>query len=117
MMRLRWKTQQRELNEVRNQVGLDRGKVSAAVHDVLARAGVDPAVMPEIADSYFYAIRRIVQFAEIPTWIGGYEKAMADEKNDHARAVQLANQAVIDSMGSGQIKDLSAVQRAPMGRL
>lgn len=117
MMRLRWKTQQRELNEVRNTVGLDRGKVSAAIHDTLARAGVDPGSMPAIADSYFYAIRRIVQFAEIPTWIGAYEKAMADAANDPARAVALANQAVEDSMGSGQIKDLAAVQRAPMAKL
>lgn len=117
MMRLRWKTQQRELNEVRNTVGLDRGKVSAAIHDTLAKAGVDPGAMPAIADSYFYAIRRIVQFAEIPTWIGAYEKAMADSATTPDRAVALANQAVEDSMGSGHIKDLSAVQRAPMARL
>lgn len=117
MMRLRWKTQQRELNEVRNQVGLDRGKVSAAIHDTLAKAGVHPDVMPEIADTYFYAIRRIVQFAEIPTWIGAYEKAMADPVNDRPRAIALADQAVIDSMGSGHVKDLAAVQRAPMARL
>lgn len=117
MMRLRWKTQQRELNEVRNTVGLDRGTVSAAIHDTLAKVGVDPGAMPAIADSYFYAIRRIVQFAEIPTWIGAYEKAMADAATTPDRAVALANQAVEDSMGSGHIKDLSAVQRAPMARL
>jgi hypothetical protein len=117
MMRLRWKTQQRELNEVRNTVGFDRGKVSAVVHDALSKVGVHPDAMPEIADTYFYAIRRIVQFAEIPTWIGAYEKAMADPANDHGRSVALADQAVIDSMGSGQIKDLAAVQRAPMSRL
>lgn len=116
MMRLRWKTQQRELNEVRNQVGLDRGKVSAAIHDTLAKVGVDPARMPEIADSYFYMIRKIVQVAEIPTWIGAYEKAM-DGQNGHERSVALADQAVIDSMGSGHIKDLAQVQRAPMARL
>jgi hypothetical protein len=117
MMRLRWKTQQRELNEVRNQVGLNQGKVSAEIHDALAKLGVDPHVMPVIADSYYYMIRKIVQFAEIPTFLGAYEKAMKETNANHEKSIQLANQAVIDSMGSGMVKDLSQVQRGGMGRV
>jgi hypothetical protein len=117
MMRLRWKTQQRELNEVRNQVGLNQGKVSAEIHDALAKLGVDPHVMPVIADSYYYMIRKIVQFAEIPTFLGAYEKAMKETNANHDKSIQLANQAVIDSMGSGMVKDLSQVQRGGMGRV
>lgn len=55
--------------------------------------------------------------ADVPTWWGAYEKALADAPVDvdadavEARAVALADQAVIDSQASGQIKDLAAIQR------
>ena len=95
-MRLRAKTMQREINEIRNQV---EGKNTALV------------------SSYFYLITKMQLVADIPTWLGQYHKAIeggADELNARAQA----DQAVIDAQGSGQIKDLSAIQRGgPMLKL
>ena len=92
-MRLRAKTLQREINEIRNKV---RGKDS------------------KIEASYFYLIQKMQLVADVPTWWGAYEKAMATEA-DEARAIALADQAVIDAQGAGQIKDLSGVQRGSAG--
>jgi len=102
-MRLRGKTQQREINEVRNELRL-RGKLS------------------KVEDSYFWFIAKGQQLVDIPTWMGAYEKAMADGETDpdvrdmsaeaqEARAVALADQAVLDSQGGGQVKDLAQIQR------
>lgn len=88
-MRLRGKTLQREINEIRNRV---RGKSSA------------------IEASYFYLIQKFQMVADVPTWLGMYEKALA-EGADEARAVALADQAVLDAQGGGQVKDLAEIQR------
>lgn len=52
---------------------------------------------------------RMQTLVDIPTWIGAYEKAMS-EAPDEARAIALADQAVIDSQGSGLLKDQSAIE-------
>ena len=90
-MRLRGKTQQREINEIRNKVASGRK-------------------MSQLESVYFYFIMKAQQMADIPTWLGAYEKAV-DEGNDPGRSVALADQAVIDSQGGGAIKDMAAVQR------
>lgn len=89
-MRLRSKTLQREINEIRNKV-----------------AGKDSM----LEASYFYFIQKMQLIADLPTWYGAYDKAMAQEDMTEAKAIALADQAVIDAQGSGQIKDLSQVQR------
>ena len=92
-MRLRNKTFNRELSEINGRVTHGKGKVRT------------------MADaSLFYLIQKMQLVADVPTWIGAYEKAQA-EGHDEARSVALADQAVIDSQGGGQTKDLSAVQR------
>jgi hypothetical protein len=116
-MKTRGATQFRELNEIRNQVGLDTGRIRGWLQDTFAKAGVDPSRMPVLADSYFYLIQKAQQLADIPTWLGAYEKAMADGKNTEDRAVALADQAVIDAQGSGHIKDLAKVERTPLGKI
>jgi hypothetical protein len=90
-MRLRGKTLQREINEIRNKVD---GKNSA------------------LEASYFWLIQKVQLVADVPTWLGAYRKAL-DTGSDEATAVALADQAVIDSQGGGQIKDLAEVQRGP----
>lgn len=89
-MRLRGKTMQREINEIRNKVTGDDSLIEA---------------------SYFYLIQKMQLVADIPTWWGAYEKAMHDENMTEDRAIALADQAVIDAQGAGQVKDLSAIQR------
>ena len=87
----RTRTRFRELNELRNQVQ-DQGPVKTAVQR-----------------GAYYLMMKCQQMVDVPTWWGGYEKAIA-EGNDEARAIALADQAVIDSQGGGQTKDLSAIE-------
>lgn len=61
--------------------------------------------------TFFLLIQKLQAGVDYPTWLGAYEKAMSDPKNDESRAIALADQAVIDSQSGGQIKDLSQVQR------
>lgn len=90
-MRLRAKTQMREVNEIRNQV--EKGGAMSAV-----------------TGSFFYLTAKLQMVADMPTWLGMYEKAMA-EGADEPKAIALADQAVLDSQGGGQIKDLSGAQK------
>lgn len=95
MMRLRHKTFQREINEVRNKLGSQ-----SAIRRVLGPA----------EDSYFWLIGKAQMVADVPTWFAQYEKSMAAGENE-SQAVDLADQAVLDSQGSGLVKDLSGIQR------
>jgi hypothetical protein len=98
-MAARARTRFRELNELRNQVQ-DRSRFK----EVIGRY------------SYFLMMR-VQQIVDVPTWWGAYEKAIT-EGHDEARAVAMADQAVIDAQGSGQVKDLSAIERGgPVLRL
>jgi hypothetical protein len=98
-MRMRAKTQMREINEIRNKTRL-RGQISA------------------MEDTYFWLITRLQLVADIPTWLGAYEKALSENPTDEARATALADQAVLDSQGGGQVKDLAQIQRGgPAWRL
>jgi len=116
MMRMRGQTQQREINEIRQQIGLSTGRVTGWVDAALEAVG-DPVTRHGIADSYFWMIQQMQRVADVPTWLGAYEKAMARGEQED-RAIALADQAVLDSQGGGQIKDLSQVQRGgPMMKL
>lgn len=98
-MKLRAQTLNREINEIQNRV---RGK--SAARAVFDRAMFLPLEMTQLA-------------VDTPTWWGAYQKALA-EGNVEDRAVALADQAVIDSQSSGQVKDLAAIQRGgPLKKL
>lgn len=88
----RSRTQFRELNELRN------------------RVQDESATMRNIKLGTYFLMMRMQRMVDMPTWLGAYEKAIADG-NAEERAVALADQAVIDSQGSGMTKDLSAVER------
>jgi hypothetical protein len=91
-MRLRSKTFNRELSEIRGKVA---GQSSLA----------------QVRDGVLFALMQKMQLvADVPTWIGQYEKALAEGRDD-ATAVAMADQAVLDSQGGGQTKDLAQVQR------
>jgi hypothetical protein len=109
-MRSRARTQQREINEIRNAVGVSTGKLTGWVDEVLRKTTFDLVTKQAIADSYFVMIQKMQQVADIPTWLGAYEKAMHGGETED-RAVAMADQAVLDSQGGGQTKDLSRAQR------
>lgn len=92
-MRLRSKTFNRELNEIRGRV---TGKQSQA------RQIIDA--------SLFMLMQKMQLVADVPTWIGQYEKSLA-EGADEATAVAMADQAVLDAQGGGQTKDMAEFQR------
>ena len=99
-MRNRARTLNREVNEVQSIV---QGK----------------GEIREKLDALMFAPMQSLQLvADMPTWWGAYQKALADPalmdaENgvDEATAIARADQAVIDSQGGGQIKDLAKVQR------
>jgi len=88
----RTRTRFRELNELRNSVE-------------------DQSPYKEWLGRYaYFLMMRCQQMVDVPTWIGAYEKAQASGEIEE-RAIALADQAVIDSQGSGMLKDLSAIER------
>lgn len=91
-MRNRARTRYRELNELRNRVQAD---LPAA--DVLKQHA-------------YVLMMRCQQTVDVPTWLGAYDKAIG-EGNDEDRAIALADQAVIDAQGGGQLKDVAAIER------
>jgi len=92
-MRLRDKTFNRELNEINGRI--NQGKSTARqIYDA----------------SLFVFMQKMQKVADIPTWIGQYEKAM-EQGADEATAIAQADQAVLDSQGGGQTKDMAELQR------
>lgn len=103
MMRDRSKTLQREVNEIMN----------------VARAGKK---LSTLSASYFILIYKMQRMVDLPTWWGAYEKAQKqlgaqnatteEERQEiESKAVAMADQAVLDAQGGGQIKDLARIQR------
>lgn len=107
MMRLRGKTLQREINEIRNRIEKE-GWFQDQLNKVAQVVGAEQA--PDVKNSYFWLIVKLQLLADVPTWIGQYEKSRAAGESEE-RAVALADQAVLDAQGGGQIKDLAAIQR------
>lgn len=102
-MKLRGQTINREINEIRNKV--------------------QGAKLTAVEETYFYLIQKLQIVADMPTWLGQYEKAYAtsgitDPKELEAEAIAQADQAVRDAQGSGMTGDLARVQRGgPLQKL
>ena len=76
-----------------------------------------PGLKAGLEDSYFYLIAKMQLVADAPTWMAAYETAQS-ENMDEPTSIAKADQAVIDSQGSGHIKDLANVQRgSPIKKL
>lgn len=88
----RSRTQFRELNELQNII---QGKSTA---------------MRSIQTNAYLMMTKMQQVVDVPTWHGAYEKAI-HEGHDEQTSIALADQAVIDTQGSGLLKDLAQVQR------
>ena len=86
----RFNTQNREIADIRNKIKGSR--------------------FPAIEESFFWMITRAQMLVDVPTWIGAYEKSISEGATE-ADSIAFADQAVIDSQGGGQIKDLAQIQR------
>ena len=91
-MRNRTRTQFRELNELRNKV---QGQTDA--QELMGRYG-------------YWLMMRTQMMVDVPTWWGGYEKAIA-AGHDEDTAIALADQGVKDSQGGGEEVDQSGIER------
>lgn len=87
-------TLNREINDVRN-------KLESSKSDTYQR----------IESTFFIMIQKMQAMVDYPTWLGAYDKALADPVNSEERAIALADQAVLDAQGGGQTKDLAVIQR------
>jgi hypothetical protein len=102
-----------DLADLRGQLRTAGGWFDTAVRAITG----DLLTQQHILDSFLWHIGMMQRVADVPTWLGQFEKSMAAGEPE-ARAISLADQAVIDSQGSGRLSDLSQVQRGgPIARL
>lgn len=98
-MRNRGHTQTREVSELRNSLE--------------GRAGTNT-----FRNTFYYFLTKGQMLVDVPTWLGAYEKGMDQFAGDEAKAIALADQAVLDSQGGGDVKDMASIQRGgPMKKL
>ncbi len=106
-------TANQDINDLRNRLSEPGGWFDAAVR----RVSAEKVTQQNVTDAFLWHIGLAQRVADVPTWLGAYEKAKHGNKSDDD-AVALADQAVRDSQGSGQIVDLAQVQRGgPIARL
>jgi hypothetical protein len=106
-------TQNQDINELRNRLSEPGGWFDTLVRQVSS----DAVTQQNVTDSFLWHIGLMQRVADIPTWLGMFEKMKAQGKSD-ADAAALADQAVKDSQGSGLMVDLSKMQRGgPVARL
>lgn len=103
LMRRRMSTFQREVGEIMNKIRIGK-------------------TIPAIEATYFYAIGRMQQTVDVPTWIGAYHKGLEQEhyafmvseserEEVEDKAGRMADQAVKDSQSHGDVADLARIQR------
>lgn len=113
MMRGRDGSATPDIHDVREALQTAGGWFDTLVRTVTA----NKLTQQNILDSYLWHIGLFQRVADVPTWLGQYEKSMAAGEPED-RAIALADQAVIDSQGSGRLSDLSTIQRGrPAARM
>lgn len=113
-MRNRHQTATQDLADVQAQLG----QAGSWFDVMIRRASFDRVTQADLLNSFMWHIGIMQRVADVPTWLGEYEKQLAANPEDEARAVALADQAVLDSQGGGDIKDLAKMQRGgPYARL
>ena len=112
MMRDRVHTETTDLSDLSSGLKQAGGWFDTAVRAISA----DHLTQQTIRDGLVWHIGLAQRAADVPTWLGGYEKAMDAMRReggdvDETRAFRLADQAVLDSQGGGNLIDRAAVQR------
>jgi hypothetical protein len=119
--RLRSKTFMREINEVRNKI--DKQGTLAMLADMgLEKVTAGKLDVRDIHGSFYYLMTKVQLAQEGPLWWGALEKAKsekplapnatpAEAKKLKDTWVSMADQAVLDTYGGGQIKDLAPIMK------
>lgn len=106
-------TNSQDLNDLRNRLSEPGGWFDAMVRDVTGNKHTQQS----ITDGFLWHIGLMQRVADVPTWLGQFEKSMASGKSEKD-AIAEADQAVRDSQGGGQLVDLAKIQRGrPVARL
>ena len=107
------KTLNREINEIQNTIR-QFGVLKRVAGKLIGRKPV--RLIDEFMKwSLFQVIQKTQFVVDVITWQGAREKYAGESDK---KAIALSNQAVIDSQGSGMIKDQSAIQRgSPLQKL
>jgi ribosomal protein S18 acetylase RimI-like enzyme len=113
-MRSRTANATQDLNDLRTKLHQPGGWFDRLVRTVT----LDAIGKENIVNSYLWHIGVMQRVADVPTWLGAYEKAMALEGGaEESRAIALADQAVRNAQGGGSMVDLAQVQRGtPIAR-
>lgn len=101
-----WKEVQEKSGEMRNRANtIDRD-----VRDALLRMRGVGGMAADVRRTAFYLTAMADRVVSIPTWMGGYQQALAEGKTEED-AIRAGDRAVRLSQGAGGQKDLAAVQR------
>lgn len=106
-MRERFSNATEDVAELRAEFQKAGGYVDTIVRKVTA----DKVTQQNLVNALLWHISTMQRVADIPTWLGAYEKAMAGEGGNEARAIALADQAVRDTQPTFTTHDLAAIQR------
>lgn len=127
-MRLRANTRNRELFEVKNRIQ-EKGRAEMLVDLGLEKLTDGKLDLQDLHDFSYYLMNKSQMIQEMPVWLGAFKKAQHDFPADATKGqdgwldakkkwVSIANQAVLDAYGGGQMKDLSGLQKGhPIKRL
>lgn len=108
MMAERSNTQTQDVVDLRAAFAVEGGWFDTLVRTVSR----DHVTQQTILDSYLWHIGLAQRVADVPTWLGQYEKSRGAGESEE-RSARIADQAVLDSQGGGQVKDLAQIQRGP----
>ena len=102
-----------ELARSKSQLMADRGRTQfrelGEVHSSIAGTVSKPKGM--IMKYAYMPIVLVQTMVDVPTWLGGYHKALADGCSER-EAIARADRVLIDSQGSGRLQDLAGVERS-----
>jgi hypothetical protein len=127
-MRLRANTRNRELFEVKNRIQ-EKGRAEMLADLGLEKLTAGKLDLQDLHDFSYYLMNKSQQIQEMPVWLGAFKKAQHDFPADATKGqdgfleakrkwVSIANQAILDAYGGGQMKDLSGLQKGnPIKRL
>jgi hypothetical protein len=89
-----------------------RNRDAARVPEAIESLDVLKGTPDWVRQHAYWMMNKMQWLVDVPTWLAAHESALKEFPGDSAKCVALADQAVLDTQGSGMMKDLSHAQRA-----